>query len=176
MTRTYRPTGRRPGRQSLKEKLVLDLSQKKSVAARRLRKQLEGVEEVPLPIVALAQEAVQEVAHDLGQVTTYKKLDSPLDVKGETAEEQTDSAVSEMLRRMHYSVPAAVLAALKEDPASFVKTYLELIQYKIAKLSKQEFVGNVNHNIGVFVPVEQRAIDTAQGEDGVYAAPQTPQA
>lgn len=168
------PTGKKPGRPSLESQLLEQLSKSKSAAAKALRAKLRAKPEQILPMVTLAKGAVKDIAAQMGQDTMYQALTPALDVVGETAEEQTDSAVSQMLRRMHYLLPQAVATALKDDPQAFVKTYLELIQYKLPKLAKQELVGTMNHT-GIFVPVEQRdvspAITVEKQADGSYAAP-----
>lgn len=166
------PTGRKPGRPSLESQLLQELPKSRSAAVRRLKAKLKAKPEQILPLVTLGKGAVKDIAASLGHEIRYRDVEQPIEPKGETPEEQAGSAVDQMLQRMHYLLPRAIADALKDDPQAFVKTYLELIQYKIPKLAKQELVGNVNHTHGIFVPVEQRpeAIPLQKQPDGSYAA------
>lgn len=173
MVRVYRPTGGKPGRPSEATKLIAQLGESKSRTIKTLRKRLIESEKVPAPLIALGDAAVKEIAAGLGHSTNYRALEAPLELAGETPTEVTDSAVSEMLRRMHYLMPGAMARALENEPEAFVKTYLDLIQYKLAKLSKSEVSGSMQHAMGVFVPVEMRdvPIQLVKGEDGVHSVP-----
>lgn len=174
MPRAKRPTGRRPGRPSLVQTVADDLKKSKSLAARKLLGKLEAAEgEVPLNMLTLAKLSVNEIAHQLQQQVAYKNLAAPMEITGETSADQADNAVAEMLSRMHYAMPHAVQRALLSDPKEFIRTYLDLVQYKIAKLSKQELSGSVQHMVSTFVPVETRNLEPIQlipGADGVHRA------
>jgi len=169
-----RPTGRRPGRPSLVQTVSDDLKKSKSYAAKKLLGKLEAAEgQVPLNMIELSKDAAKEVANQIAQQVAYKNLAEPMVVVGETAADQADNAVSELLSRMHYAVPHAVQRALLADPKEFIRTYLDLVQYKIAKLSKQEVTGNVQHSVSMFVPVEARNLDSIpliRDANGVHRA------
>lgn len=170
MPRGRLPTGRKPGRATLAQTVAGELAQSKGKAHKALAKHILAHEgDKPTAIVKLAQQAVGELAGQLGHSTTYADLEAPLELVGETPEEVGKNAVNELVRRMHHKVASEVVSSLKRKDGNFIKTYLELIQYVLPKLSKQEVSGTLKHAVATFVPVEQRrTLDLKQGPDGIH--------
>lgn len=170
MPRGRLPTGRKPGRATLAETVAKELAQSKGKAHKALAKHILAHEgEKPTAMVKLAQQAVGEFAGQLGHDTKYADLEAPLVLAGDTPEEIGKNAVNELVQRMHHKVAAEVVQSLKRKDGNFIKTYLELIQYVLPKLSKQEVSGTLKHAVATFVPVEQRrALNLTKGPDGVH--------
>jgi hypothetical protein len=137
-----------------------------------LLKKIEAdpVHDIPTGMLVLANESIKEVATVLGDKIDHTALTAPMTITGETAQEQTDSALSQTLGRMHSKVLVALQDLAATDSKAFVNAWLELVQYKLPKLSKQDVTGSVDHRVSTFVPVEARNIPLTRQSDGSYAA------
>jgi hypothetical protein len=171
MARNRRPTGRKPGRPTLVDQVSAALLTSKSKAAKMLLKKIEAepVHDIPTGMLVLANESIKHVAAALGQPVKHTELTAPMVIAGDTPGEQADSAISQTLERMHPKVLIALQDLAREDSKAFVSAWLELVQYKLPKLSKQDVTGTLQHQVSTFVPVEQRNIELVQQPDGAYA-------
>jgi hypothetical protein len=175
MPRVRRPTGRKPGRPTLLETVSEGLRKSKSHAAKGLLAKIEAHGKVPTGMLVLARDTVNDVAKALGQEPTHEPMNVPMVITGETPEERANSALTQTLERMHSKVLLALHEISTDDPKEFVRAWLELVQYKLPKLSKQDVSGTLNHQVSTFVPVEERRlepIELSQMPDGTYDRPQ----